>query len=194
MIMKKLILSLAVLLLSLAVFAQENQHLTFKKVPIDGTLNQFVTKMKAVGFTVVGQESKTAILKGEFAGYRGCTVYVQTLDSKDLVNYVGVRFPVDDTWATLEGDYKNLKSMLTTKYGEPFQSVESFQNPSMADDDNGKMFEVKMHRVDYTTTWETPNGKIGLMIFADNEGCAATIGYVDNINRKIVTDTAIDDL
>lgn len=192
--MKKLILGFAALLLSLAVFAQENQHLTFKKVPIDGTLSQFVTKMKAVGFTVVGQDSKTAILKGDFAGYKGCSVYAQTLDSKDLVYYVGVRFPSNDTWITLEGDYINLKSMLTNKYGEPFQSVESFQNPSMANDDNGKLYEVKMHRIDYTTIWETPNGKIVLIIFADNDGCAVTIGYVDKINKKIVSDAAIDDL
>ena len=84
--------------------------------------------------------------------------------------------------------------MLTNKYGEPFQSVESFQNPSMANDDNGKMFEVKMHRCDYSTLWETQEGKIGLMIFSYNNECYVILGYYDKINGKIVSDAAIDDL
>ena len=45
--MKKTILSLTVMLMSLTTFAQtESPHLSFKGVPIDGTLDEYVQKMK----------------------------------------------------------------------------------------------------------------------------------------------------
>lgn len=53
MIMKKIIVVLASILLSLVMFGQE--HLGFKNIPIDGTTSQFIAKLKAVGYTVVGR-------------------------------------------------------------------------------------------------------------------------------------------
>ena len=55
LIMKKIIVVLASILLSLVMFGQE--HLGFKNIPIDGTTSQFIAKLKAVGYTVVGEYS-----------------------------------------------------------------------------------------------------------------------------------------
>ena len=53
--MKKLFLSLMFSLVSLVSYAQtESPHLTFKGVPIDGTLNGYVQKMKQKGFDYIG--------------------------------------------------------------------------------------------------------------------------------------------
>ena len=50
--MKRIITIFLAAVLSLSAFAQnDSQHLTFKGVSIDGTLNQFVANMKAKGFT-----------------------------------------------------------------------------------------------------------------------------------------------
>ena len=51
--MKKVFFSLflAFTIVATAFAQEESEHLTFKGVPIDGTLNEYVTKMKQAGFT-----------------------------------------------------------------------------------------------------------------------------------------------
>ena len=113
-------------------FAQNNsdnsQHLTFKGVPIDGTLNDYVLKMKKSGFIHKGTEDGIAVLEGDFASYKNCIVGVSTLKQKDLVSKIVVAFPERDTWSLLSGNYFNLKELLTEKYGEPSENVEKFQS------------------------------------------------------------------
>lgn len=98
-----------------------------QRCTIDGTLNEYVTKMKQAGFTHIGTQDGTAILKGDFAGFKGCTIGVATLKTTNKVNTIGVIFPEQDDWDSLENNYTHLKSMLTEKYGEPSDCVETFQ-------------------------------------------------------------------
>jgi hypothetical protein len=69
--MKKIITSLVVAFIAISSFSQilPSSHLTFKGVPIDGTLNEYVTKMKQNGFTLTSTEDGVAMLKGDFAAY-----------------------------------------------------------------------------------------------------------------------------
>ena len=60
-----------------------------------------------------------AVLEGDFAGFRQCTVFVYTVRPINLVSLVSVMFPSRETWADLERDYNFLKSILTEKYGDP---------------------------------------------------------------------------
>ena len=69
--------------------AQDNSdyfsdHMTFKQVPINGTLSDYVDKMQNSGFTLFGTENNIAILKGDFAGYKSCFIGVSTLEKKRL--------------------------------------------------------------------------------------------------------------
>ena len=192
--MKKAVLSFIVVILSVNSFAQ-SEHLTFKGVPIDGTLNQFVTKMKTVGFTGGIDKNGTALLKGDFAGFKGCYIFVSTLQHVDLVSTIGVLFPESPNWSTLEGNYYKLKEMLTTKYGEPAEEVEEFQHPSSADDDNSKMHELKMDRCNYSTLFRTEKGNLVLRLVADDYyDCHVLLGYYDKINGLEVEAAAMDDL
>ena len=127
MYMKKIILFFATLFMSVISFAQSNsEHLTFKGVPIDGTLSEYVAKMKSAGFKYLGEQDGTAILQGDFAGFKSCTVGVSTLKAVNVVSTIGVIFPACEDWSSLERDYEHLKSMLTQKYGEPAEVVEKF--------------------------------------------------------------------
>lgn len=194
--MKRIITALIAAAVSLTAFAQnDSQHLTFKGVPIDGTLNQFVTNMKAKGFTGAVNKDGTAALQGDFAGYKGCYIIVSTLQNKDLVSTIGVLFPECDTWGVLEGNYLKLKGMLTTKYGEPADVVEEFQRPRSADDDNSKMYELKMDRCNYSTLFQTEKGNIVLkLVHGDFGSCHVLLGYYDKINGLEVEAAAMDDL
>ncbi|MEY4572622.1 MAG: hypothetical protein RLZ10_1865, partial [Bacteroidota bacterium] len=85
--MKAIFTTLSAIILSLNLSAQstENQHLLFKGVPIDGTMNEYVAKMKLNGFVVMDSEPGTYVLQGDFAGYKDCFVGVVTMKQKDLV-------------------------------------------------------------------------------------------------------------
>lgn len=98
--------------MSSALLAQ-TEHLKFKGIPIDGTLEKFSEALIEIGFEL-NEDSKEdeMLLIGDFAGYKDCRVYVSTLDNIDLVNFVSVAFPDRDTWSSLLRDYTSLKDML----------------------------------------------------------------------------------
>lgn len=194
--MKKIILSLTVMLMSLSTFAQaESPHLSFKGVPIDGTLDEYVQKMKRKGFDYLGTEDGIAILTGDFAAYKGCTVGVATLKQKDLVSKITVIFPNCETWAGLSNNYFSLKEMLTEKYGKPAEVTEKFQSYSEPRDDNSRMYEVKMDRCKYVTIFETPKGDIQLYIGHNSMmSCYVMLSYFDKVNGDVVRSQAMDDL
>ena len=123
--MKKIFAMSMLLLFATVVFAQE--HLSFKGVAIDGTLNSYVTKMRAKGFSSISSTNGIALLKGDFAAHKSCTIVVATMQNKDLVSRIGVMFPEQEQWQYLYGDYSELKNLLTIKYGEPTNCIEEFQ-------------------------------------------------------------------
>src|SRR5690348_3457695 len=96
--------------------ADTSKHFTFKGVPIDGTLNDFVTKLKKSGLTYISTKDGIAQFKGEFSGYKDCTIYA--VSQKDLVYRVAIIFSDQTTWAGLSDNYLNLKRLLIEKYGE----------------------------------------------------------------------------
>ena len=91
--MRKLTALFAFMVIALTSYAQSNsEHLTFKGVPIDGTLSEYVAKMKSAGFKYLGGQDGTAILQGDFAGFKGCKVGVVTFKSTNKVNKIVVIF------------------------------------------------------------------------------------------------------
>ena len=183
--MKRNLFLLLFAIATLSTFAQTtSEHLTFKGVPIDGTLTEFVSKLKQKGLTHIGTEDGTAILKGDFA-----------LKQKNLVAKVGVMFPSLETWSSLSNNYFSLKEMLTKKYGEPEVCIEEFQTKIMQNDDNSKIHEVRMNRCKYVTGYTTEKGDIELQIKGSfTDGCYVTLIYFDKINGEVIEAEAMEDL
>lgn len=196
--MKKIIISLSILLVTIISFIQAqvlSNHLTFKEIPIDGTLIEYVSKMKKSGFTHIGTENRVASLKGDFASYKNSIIEVSTLKKQDLVSKITVKFPEHDTWSSLSTNYFSLKEMLTEKYGKPSTSIEKFQSSLPPTNDNKKLYEVQFDRCKYYTTYETANGNIHLKIEHDEAArCFVRLSYYDNINNAIVRTEAMNDL
>ncbi|WKK59304.1 hypothetical protein [Sphingobacterium sp. BN32] len=193
--MKTFFLTLTFALTTMLTFAQTSEHLSFKGVPIDGTLDEYVSKMKKSGFSHLATEDGIAILKGDFAGYKDCTVGVSTLKQQDLVHKIAVIFPDKDTWSRLSTNYFDLKQMLTEKYGKPSDVVEKFDGNSQPRDDNSKMYEVKFDRCKYYSIWETDAGEIQLSIDHNSvTSCFVKLAYFDKINSAKIKAKAIDDL
>lgn len=184
-----------ILLFIIPVFAysQTSEHLSFKGVPIDGTLSEYVSKMKQVGFTYVKTDGGVAILKGDFASYKDCIVGVATLKGKDLVSKITVIFPTQESWSMLSSNYFNLKEMLTEKYGHPSESVEEFSSYE-PDSDGSKMTQVHLDACKYFSTYETAKGNIQLSIKGNISSAFVILTYFDKINSNIIKAKAKDDL
>ena len=199
--------------------AENSEHLTFKGVPIDGTLKQFVEKMERVGFVQIprgsyknmdvileqmeGKETEKqdelngkAYLQGDFAGYKDCRVYVSTINGLDVVANITVQFPEQKTWEFLHGDYTNLKAMLIEKYGQPTSVKEEFQGyKSSNETDNDRMHKVKMDECRYETRFVTEKGEIVVWIeHGDMLSTFVCLQYKDKINGDTVKQHAINDL
>ena len=93
--------------------------LTFKGIPMTGTLTAFGNELVKAGFRSAGNGTYT----GDFAGYSGCKV---TPVGSDPVREVRVDFPVISDWDALEKAYDSLQADLTRKYGiEPKTAANS---------------------------------------------------------------------
>lgn len=180
---------------SIAAYAQ-SEHLTFKGVPIDGTLAEYTEKMQEKGFEYLYSDNGITILQGDFAGYKNCQIGVSTLDNIDLVSTIAVIFQSYESWSLLHNNYTNLKEMLSQKYGKPAIVVEEFQSSYSPRDDRAKMHEVVMDRCKYYSIFEIDLGFIELSINKSNnysEG-VVVLKYLDRANSLETTAAAMDDL
>ena len=92
--------------------------LSFKGIPMSGSLSAFGSALVKAGFRNAGNGTYT----GDFAGYSGCKV---TPSGSNPVQEVRVDFPVISDWDALEKAYDALKASLTQKYGiEPKTSTD----------------------------------------------------------------------
>ena len=194
--MKKLLVTLFCLVMMGGIMAQE-EHLSFKGVPINGTLKQYTAAMVKAGFKSEGTtKDGVSMLSGDFAGYKGCIVGVSTLSNLDVVNRIVVLFPEKDTWSSLINDYEHLKSMLTTKYGNPEMNRELFTGYAGRTDDDGiKMMALHDEELEWFTVFTTDLGSIELSIVSASYGKGMVrLGYFDKKNTDTVTQSALDDL
>lgn len=178
--MKKLITLVLLVLYSFSIFAQE-EHLTFKNIPIDGPLTQFLGKLKAGGFTQFDRDTDGVWLLGKFAG-KDCKILVQSSATSQTVYAVYALFVNRNDWGMAKMDYNTLKEALSRKYGQP-QSKEEFESPYK--EDGYEFMHMKDGHVIWLSEYSTPNGLIRLYIKEQgvSEGCAIT-SYRDRLNYE----------
>ena len=191
--MKKLIITFAYLIIMGGVMAQE--HLSFKGVPIDGSLKQYTESMVKKGFHYEGTTDGIAILSGDFAGYKNCNICVSTLRNFDVVSQISVLFPETVLWATLIDNYENLKTLLNVKYGEPNYNKEEFTKYN-GDDNESKKYAVHNREIEWYAIYETELGDIELTLVGGTfiNKVRVKLSYYDKVNSNRVRQSAMDDL
>lgn len=189
--MKKIIFTLMLFLVSANIIAQEQvqEHLSFKGIPIEGSMTAFCQKLKAKGFVSIGKENNITLFTGDFTG-RNATVGVTATDDGKNVFAVVVLFDASEEWNTLVNTYDYYKELYTRKYGEPTVSREN--NPAFSDSNTALMAEVYQGTVVYGSVWEVKGGDIQLSIEKSSgvyEGMVM-IRYRDsqNVEAKIQSD------
>jgi len=75
--MRKIFVTLTLFFAVINIMAQE--HLSFKGIPIEGSMTAFCQKLKAKGFTSLGRDNNITLFSGDFTG-RKATVGVTSTD------------------------------------------------------------------------------------------------------------------
>ena len=195
--MKRLLTIVAFIFSFMFVMAQiPNKHLTFKGIPITGTLENFAQELEAKGFKKIYSGENLIGFEGDFAGYPGCKIAVSKIPNRKIVDRVDVFFPTESSWARLEEQYNQFKDMLTNKYGEPASHSETFKKRASTFSDAAKMRLLKEGNCDYWTQWEVDNGDIQVQIASkdDTDGGNIRIIYFDKINEALADIAKADDL
>lgn len=186
--MKKIFFTLITLCFALNSIAQE--HLTFKGIPIKGSMTSFCQKLKSKGLKQVATDKNATWFVGDFTG-RNATIGVGATDDGKNVHTVLAIFDPSEEWNTLTNIYDYYKELYTRKYGEPKESVEN--NPANGDSNISKMAEVDQGTVTWASVWEVTGGTIELFIEKSAEGIykgEVVIRYRDkqNVENKIQND------
>jgi hypothetical protein len=190
--MKRFLLSLVASLIAISAFCQ-SEHLAFKGIPIDGTLQEYIEQLKTVDFRVSEVSNGTAELYGDFAGHKDCEVTVKAILPRNLVNEIEIRFPSAGKWSELYGTYSSLKGMLTKKYGQPTKQTNVYGTSSTTSDD-AKFSAVTSGKSNHSCTFETPNGTIHMWITPYYFTAVVRMKYTDKINTATVNSDAYNDL
>ena len=157
--MRKLVITFTMLFAVISLMAQE--HLSFKGIPIEGSMTAFCQKLKAKGFTSIGSENNLTLFTGDFTG-RNATVGVTATDDGKDVFAVVVLFDPSGEWNALINTYDYYKDLYTRKYGKP--SISKEKNPALSDSNTALMAEVRQGTVVYGSAWEVTGGDIQLSI------------------------------
>ncbi|MBQ6253731.1 MAG: hypothetical protein IJK05_03635 [Bacteroidales bacterium] len=147
--------------------ATPSTPLTFKGIPIKGSLSAFGNELVKAGFKSAGNGTYT----GDFAGYGGCKI---TPSGNNPVKEVRVDFPVISDWDTLEKSYDSLQASLTQKYG----------------------IEPKTSQGSNLAVYELPNGTISLDADVKNQSSWHVILKYTNSSSTLIApgNNPIDDL
>lgn len=192
--MRRLISLFAFMIITLTSYAQTNsEHLTFKGIPIEGSMNTFCQKLKAKGFTSIGRENNLALFTGNFTG-QDATIGVKATDDGKNVFAITVIFDSSGEWNTLIDTYNYYKDLYTRKYGKPTISKE--KNPAHSDSNTSLMAEVYQGTVVWGSLWEVTGGDIELSIEKTSriyEG-VVVIRYRDSINIEAKIQKDLEDI
>ena len=193
----------------------DGTHLIFNNVPINGTLKYYVAQMEKKNFRIYverfdlegDEETKEqkeqreqkakleaykegkATMVGDFADFKKCRLYVETLANKDLVYKIQVEFQFVYEWEKKKENYFHLKQLLTKKYGTPTSCTEKLKPESMEDYDINNSFHKG--RSKYETIYKTDKGDITLYI---NKNSRIILEYLDKKNSELITEHALEEL
>lgn len=181
--MRKILAFIIICVLStFEIMAQEN-HLTFKGIPINGNVSDFVNKMKEDGFTLKQTFSDgSAVMEGKFAD-KYCDLYVLATPTSKTVWKVAVMLKKEYTnWPDIESDYNELKNLYSIKYGSPLDDFSFFSSPYKLGD-GYEMTALRMDKCSYMVLYKVED--IGHIAINMTTLCKISIAYEDSINAKV---------
>lgn len=179
----------------------EQEHICFKGIQINGNIVDFVGKMQNLGYKLdesdflYREDSNIVDMRGNFAGIDNCRIYIGATSKSHTVWSVSVcffeiferEFLNKEKWSIIKERYYKLKERLTYKYGNPGYCKEEFEPPYY--DGCGKELEaLQQFKLHYKCYYEVKGGIISLNLdqlsYHDDVnydlGQKEKYGYIDN--------------
>lgn len=178
--MKNILVILGISLLSTISVVAQSDHLTFKNIPIDGTIETFIKKMEENGFqqTYLAGDESGAVMEGEFVNMK-CEIFILASPKTKYVWKVLVKLPEETSWYSLKSDYFKYKKAYTEKYGKS-TDYEFFSKPYY-EGDGYELQALRMDKCSYSAFFNTDNGSLSVSI--GKEGCIQ-LSYEDKENAN----------
>jgi len=185
--MKNKILLVSLLFVSIFCFGQ-NEHLKFRDIEINGTLNEFVTQLNKIGYTTSTIYDRMCSMDGVTFGKE--SKISAFFDSKTkIVSSLRIDFPGEKDWNTLKDIYVSVKEHLIQDYGYPTRVSEYFKAPYSEGDGNEMKAATTAGKFRYLSEWELDNGTITLQIilgiFNGRQSRYVVLLYNDKINKEV---------
>lgn len=149
-------------------------HLTFKGIPINGPFEKFRTKIIETGFEPDGEA-----LIGRFAGLK-VKVYVGYNEETNLVYSVIVESKQECSWDELKRKYLNVRELYIKKYGEPFEDIQSFMDPYY-EGEGDELEATESTKCLYCSKFSVPGGIVSIFIAKRS----VILSFEDDINKRI---------
>ena len=188
--MKKLVLLFTVMLMSTTSFAQE--HLDFRGVPIDGHIDDFVSKMEGLGYTLEKKVDNAVIMEGRFTN-KDVNVYILSTPQTNTVWKVAVYFDEATSWSSIKNSYREYKDLYKKKYGVG-ESYEFFSDPYY-EGDGYELQALRKEKCNYVTYFEPATGYVTVKMSSSE---CIVIAYEDKVNtelkKKEQTSSALDEI
>ena len=189
--MKKLALFFVAMLMSTTFFAQE--HLDFRGVPIDGHLENFISKMEGLGYKLTKIVDNAAIMSGKFTNKNAELIILASPKTKTVWK-VAVSLDEAVSWSSLKSSYREYKELYTKKYGTPSNSFEYFKEPYY-EGDGYELQALRKEKCTYMTYYELETGYVIVKMTSSGR---ISLGYEDKKNTDLdtaeSTSSALDDI
>ena len=181
---KRLIVLFLMLFAFVSVRVGAQEHMMFMKIPIDGTITEFASKMKAKGFVQTEVDKDVITMEGDFMG-QACELYIIGTEKTKTVWQVSVWFDEKYTsWYDLKSDYNDIKDSYIGKYGVQTNNYHFFVKPYY-EGDGYEMQAVKLDKCRYGSFWDKEDGNIMISIICTNKYyISRQIKYPKEKNRE----------
>lgn len=191
--MKKLLLTLTVVLISFVTINAQEDHFHFQGIPIDGSVDSVRAALEQKGFQYKDSADDIVTMEGEFTGKK-CEIALLVTPKSKTVWRIAVSTPEYFSWHDIRYDFNNLKRIYIKKYGNPEKDYHFFSEP-YDEGDGYEMTGLKNDKCHYATYFETESGSIMIQM---TRFAKILILYDDNKNTIIHTtekeEKALDDI
>ena len=190
--MKKILLFLTAFLLTITALAQNEQHLQFKGIPIDGNYKTFSQELVNKGLRIVESTDDYIVLTGSFAGQMNTDILVYPDPSTKIVTSVVAMLKVEGKWGHIENLYNGKVDLYKEKYGLPTEQTEGFTDDVYSDYSRVKALENG--QCNYKTTWVVNGGEISILPCYVDRNYYILCAYRDSVNTEAYHQSIIDDI
>lgn len=173
--------------------AQETEHLKFKGIPIEGSVDDFGKKLVAGGFSQIAKNA----YRGKFMR-SDCTVVLIAADN-GMIWRVAIAFGDVKTWSTLRSAFDGYIDLYKEKYGAPAKVTKTFTGnyvDLVRNSPDWAMYAIGEDACNYNAYWKLKQGLIDMRIVKGKSYGRGSImiTYTDDTNKAVVRSADLDEI